>query len=46
VKGEAAWNSSLDAYARAFPDLAKELQGRVRAELPPGWDADIPVFDA
>jgi len=41
VKGEAAWNSSLDAYARAFPDLAKELQGRVRAELPPGWDADI-----
>jgi transketolase len=43
---EAAWNASLSAYARMFPDLAEELQGRLRAELPPGWDADIPVFDA
>jgi transketolase len=43
---EAAWNLSLSAYATAFPDLAEELQGRLHAELPPGWDADIPVFDA
>jgi transketolase len=43
---EAAWNASLQAYAAAFPDLAEELQGRLRAELPPGWDADIPVFNA
>jgi transketolase len=43
---EAAWNASLHAYAAAFPDLAEELQGRLRAELPPGWDADIPVFNA
>ena len=43
---EAAWNASLSAYAKAFPDLAKELQHRRRDELPPGWDADMPVFDA
>ena len=43
---EAEWNSRLDAYAKAFPELAQELQGRLRGELPAGWDADIPVFPA
>src|SRR5690606_9740824 len=33
-------------YARAFPDLAAELQGRWNAELPDDWDSDIPVFPA
>ena len=46
AKAEAEWNGRLDAYAKAFPDLAKELQGRLRGELAPGWDADIPVFPA
>jgi transketolase len=46
AKAEAEWNGRLDAYAKAFPDLAQELQGRLRGELPPGWDADIPVFPA
>ncbi len=41
---EAAWNLSLSAYAAAFPDLTAELQYRSRDELPPGWEADIPVF--
>jgi transketolase len=45
AQAEATWNTSLDAYAKTFPALADELQGRLRAELPPGWDADIPVFD-
>jgi len=44
AQDEAAWNTSLAAYAGAFPELAKELQGRLCAELPEGWDADIPVF--
>jgi transketolase len=44
AQAEAEWNGRLDAYIKAFPELAKELQGRLRAELPPGWDADIPVF--
>ncbi|MGK2913526.1 MAG: transketolase [Porticoccaceae bacterium] len=46
AKVEADWNERLDAYAKAFPELAKELQGRLRGELPSGWDADIPVFPA
>lgn len=43
---EAAWNERLTAYARKFPDLYQELQYRLRGELPPGWDTDIPVFPA
>ncbi len=46
ARDEAAWNDRMAAYARAFPELAQELQRRVRGELPPGWDADIPVFPA
>ena len=33
-------------YAQAFPDLAEELRRSLRGELPPDWDADIPVFPA
>jgi len=43
---EAAHTERLRAYALTFPDLARELQRRVAAELPPGWDADMPVFPA
>ena len=46
AKAEAEWNGRLDAYAKAFPELAKELHDRLRSELPAGWDADIPVFPA
>ncbi|MEO8536103.1 MAG: transketolase [Betaproteobacteria bacterium] len=33
-------------YRRAFPDLASELERRIAAALPDGWDAEIPVFAA
>ncbi|MDD5403686.1 MAG: transketolase [Sulfuricella sp.] len=46
ARDEAAWNAALSTYAKAFPDLAEELRRRLRGELPPGWDADIPVFAA
>ncbi|ODU48613.1 MAG: transketolase [Thiobacillus sp. SCN 63-374] len=46
ARAEAKWNGRLAAYARAFPELAGELQGRLRGELPAGWDAGIPVFPA
>ncbi len=46
AKVEADWNGRLNAFAKAFPELAKELQGRLCGELPSGWDADIPVFPA
>jgi transketolase len=43
---EGEWDERMAAYARDFPQLARELQGRWRDELPPGWDADIPFFAA
>jgi len=43
---EAAWNERMTTYVTTFPDLSQELQRRLRNELPPGWDADIPVFHA
>jgi transketolase len=46
AKAENEWNGRLDAYTKAFPALGKELQSRFDAELPTGWDADIPVFPA
>jgi transketolase len=46
ARDEAAWNARMQAYEQAFPDLAAELQHRLRGELPAGWDADIPVFPA
>ncbi|UJJ60155.1 transketolase [Rhodanobacter denitrificans] len=46
VAAERAWNSRMDVYTKAFPELAAELQGRLDGELPAGWDADIPVFPA
>ena len=46
ARNESAWNESLSDYTKAFPDMAEELQRRMRDELPLGWDADIPVFDS
>ncbi|HZO02179.1 MAG TPA: transketolase [Burkholderiales bacterium] len=46
AREEGAWNERMAAYAKAFPDLAHELQHRVRGELPPGWDEQVPVFPA
>ncbi|MFC5438252.1 transketolase [Rhodanobacter umsongensis] len=46
ARAQQAWNSRLDGYTRAFPQLAAELQGRLRGDLPAGWDADVPVFPA
>tara|TARA_R110001599_G_C12275834_1_gene662340 strand:+ start:10966 stop:13026 length:2061 start_codon:yes stop_codon:yes gene_type:complete len=43
-RDEAAWNDLMVAYAQVFPELAKELQYSLHGELPPDWDADIPVF--
>jgi transketolase len=43
---ESEWTARMDAYARAFPELAAELQARWRSELPPDWSGGIPVFPA
>jgi len=46
AKVEFDWNDRMAAYARAYPELAREFDLRQKAELPAGWDADIPVFAA
>lgn len=46
AQAEKEWNSRVEAYTKAFPDLAKELQERLAGKLPVKWDADIPVFPA
>jgi transketolase len=43
-RAEAEWNDRMAGYARAFPDLARELAQQIRNELPSGWDAQIPAF--
>ena len=35
-----------EAFATARPNEAKELERRLRGDLPAGWDADIPTFPA
>jgi transketolase len=39
-----SWAMRYAAYQQAHPQPAAELDRRQRGVLPPGWDADIPVF--
>jgi transketolase len=41
-----AWAKLFDAYHRAFPELAAEIDQMQRRELPAGWDRNFPVFPA
>jgi transketolase len=43
-QNETEWERLFSRYAQAYPDLAKELRQMMQAELPEGWDADIPEF--
>jgi transketolase len=43
---EDEWTKRMTAYQTAYPELHEELQTRLNAKLPPGWDADIPSFEA
>ncbi|OHB80746.1 MAG: transketolase [Planctomycetes bacterium RBG_16_64_10] len=40
-----AWLARYADYARAYPDLAAQLDQIQRRRLPHGWDADLPVFE-
>jgi transketolase len=42
----AAWAGKLADYASENADLAAEIDAQQKRELPAGWDADIPSFDA
>ncbi|HED65583.1 MAG TPA: transketolase [Planctomycetes bacterium] len=41
-----AWQERYDAWKKAFPDLAAEFETALRGELPEGWDAELPEFEA
>jgi len=46
AKSHAAWEAHLAGYRAEFPEDAKELDAAFAGELPKGWDADLPTFDA
>jgi transketolase len=43
---EKNWEQLLEKYRDQFPELASELERRLRGELPDGWQKDLPVFPA
>jgi transketolase len=38
------WEDLWTRYAAAYPELAAELERRLRGELPPGWEEGLPSF--
>jgi len=46
AKARAAWEERLAAYAEREPERAAEIGAQQRRELPAGWDAAIPSFEA
>ncbi|MHA3964901.1 MAG: transketolase [Candidatus Thorarchaeota archaeon SMTZ1-45] len=43
---ESKWNERFADYAKAYPELAAELERRMKGELSTGWDSDLPIFSA
>jgi transketolase len=41
-----AWNARFASYAKDYPELADEWRRMADRELPTGWDAALPKFDA
>ena len=49
TRGQAAqaeWQTRVDAWAKAHPELAREWEDTLSGKLPDGWDADLPTFTA
>ncbi|HDX9578184.1 TPA: transketolase [Bacillus pseudomycoides] len=42
---QAEWNNMLAAYAKAYPELAAELQAAMNGLLPEGWDKNLPTYE-
>ncbi len=43
-KLEQEWNEKFKAYAKAYPELAKQFELLQKRELPEGWDCCLPNF--
>jgi transketolase len=46
ARAQADWRARLDAWRRAFPDLAAQWDAGQARALTPGWDQDLPRFPA
>jgi transketolase len=46
AKLSANWTRARAAHAKAFPELASELDALLAGEAPKDWDRDLPVFPA
>ena len=44
AKSEDEWKQTYEAYKSRNPALERELQRRLRGELPNGWEEAIPIF--
>lgn len=43
---ESSWNDRFESYRDAYPQLAAELERRLRGDLPQGWESALPTFEA
>ena len=43
---EKEWTARFEAYAQAFPELAREWRQWMHNELPQGWADDLPFFSS
>ncbi|MEK4922363.1 transketolase [Cytobacillus sp. FSL R5-0569] len=44
-KADSEWKDLFAAYKKNHPELAEQLEGAIKGELPNGWDKDIPVYE-
>ena len=45
-KLEGDWKRLINSYAKAYPELAGELNRRLEGKLPEGWEAGLPEYPA
>jgi transketolase len=38
---QAEWRRRLEAYGKAYPNEARQLEAALLGDLPPGWDSDL-----
>lgn len=46
TKAEDEWKLHFEAYRRIHPDLGKELERRLKGDLPSDWQSALPTFPA
>ncbi len=45
-EARARWEKMFAEYSQKYPELADQLHGMQRRELPDGWDKNLPTFPA